>query len=211
MHIPDSVLSGPVIGVTTSLAAVGVAVGLRKMDYERAPRVGMLASVFFVASLIAVPVGPTSVHLLLAGLMGFLLGWAALPALAVALLMQAIIFGFGGVTSLGANVLNMGVPAVACYYLFARRVRSGMSPGSVFTVAFVAGVVSVILACVMTSVTLLATGKGFLGIVGALFAGHVPVMVIEGFITGWAVVFLYKVHPDLLDSPLVGPKGRDND
>ncbi|MBN1257102.1 MAG: energy-coupling factor ABC transporter permease, partial [Planctomycetes bacterium] len=63
MHIPDGVLSVPVIAATTALAAGGTALGLRKMAMENVPRAGVLASVFFVASLIHVPIGISSVHL----------------------------------------------------------------------------------------------------------------------------------------------------
>ena len=87
MHIPDGVLSTPVLVTTGILAVKGVSKGLRQIDYERIPRVAALAAVFFVASLIHVPIGPASSHLLLNGLMGFLIGWAAFPALLVALLL----------------------------------------------------------------------------------------------------------------------------
>ena len=200
MHIADGVLSGPVIAATGALAAAGVVAGLRRMECERVPRVGVLSAAFFVASLIHVPIGPSSAHLLLAGLMGFLLGWAAFPALAVALLLQAILFGFGGLTSLGANVVNMGVPAVACYYLFARRVRPAMASGRVFGLAFAAGVVSVFLSCVLLGITLFATGREFAAVVWAVLIGHVPVMLVEGFATGSTVAFLHKVRPELLES-----------
>ena len=170
------------------------------MEYERVPRVGVLSATFFVASLIHVPIGPSSVHLLLAGLMGFLLGWAAFPALAAALFLQAILFGFGGLTSLGANVVNMGAPAVACYYVFARHVRPETAPGRAFGLGFGAGAVSVLLSCVLLGGTLFAVGKGFLAVVWAVLAAHVPVMVIEGLATGSAVAFLHKVRPELLES-----------
>jgi len=81
MHLPDGVLSSQVIGISTALCAGGVIVGLRRLDYEYVPRVGMLAAVFFVATLIRIPFPPASVHLLLNGLMGVLLGWAAFPAI----------------------------------------------------------------------------------------------------------------------------------
>ena len=60
MHIPDGVLSPPVLVTTGVLAVGGVANGLRGMDYDRIPRVAVLAATFFVASLIHVPIGPAS-------------------------------------------------------------------------------------------------------------------------------------------------------
>ena len=187
---------------TNTLAAAGVGIGLHKMDYERVARVGVLSAVFFVASLVHVPIPPASAHLLLNALMGFLLGWAAFPALAVALLLQAIIFGFGGVTSLGANVLIMGIPAIATHHVFAPRICPGMSQHRVFALAFVAGVVGIALTCVMAGVALFATGKEFTGPIGMIALGHVPVAAVEGFVTGSAVAFLYRVRPAFLAAPL---------
>jgi len=209
MHIADGILSGPVIAATACVAAGGVAVGLRRMDFERVPRVGVMASVFFVASLVHVSVGVSSAHLVLTGLMGVLLGWAAFPALAAALLLQAVLFGFGGVTSLGANVLNMSLPAVGCYYLFGRALRARGSSPSVFAVGFAAGCAGIALSCLMVSVTLLAAGREFLGVIGALLVAHIPVMLVEGFVTGAAVAFLRKVRPELLVLPLGDSRGGE--
>lgn len=203
MHIPDGVLSNPVVVTTGILAAGGVAHGLRRIDYERVPRVAMLSAVFFVASLIHVPIGPASSHLLLNGLIGVLIGWAAFPALLVAILLQAVFFGFGGVTSLGANILNMALPAVIVYYLFASRIDHLSSQRKVFGLAFSAGAAAVLLTCFLGALTLLASGKEFLGAIMAIVIAHGPVMVIEGFVTGSVMVFLHKVRPELLRAPLV--------
>ena len=73
---------------------------------------GVLSATFFVASLVHVPVGPSSVHLIMNGLAGLVLGWAAFPALFVGLLLQAVFFGFGGVTVLGVNTVAIALPAV---------------------------------------------------------------------------------------------------
>jgi cobalt/nickel transport system permease protein len=203
MHIPDGVLSNPVAITTGVLAAGGVANGLRKIDYERIPRVAVLAAVFFVASLIHVPIGPSSAHLLLNGLMGFLIGWAAFPALLVALLLQAVFFGFGGVTSLGANVLNMAAPAIVVYYLFAHRISPFSSPRKVFGLAFGIGVFAILLTCLFGAMTLFFSGKEFVGAIMAIFAAHIPIMIIEGFVTGSVMVFLHRVRPELLRAPLL--------
>ncbi|MFQ6098553.1 MAG: cobalt transporter CbiM [Armatimonadota bacterium] len=204
MHIPDGVLTGPVLGTTGALAAAGVGVGLYRMRYEEIPRVGVLSSVFFVASLIRVPIGPSSAHLLLIGMMGYILGWAVFPAMAVALLLQAIQFGFGGFVSLGANLLNMATPGVACYYLFARFTRPNTAPATVFRLGFAAGVTGIVLACIMCGTTLFASGKEFVAAIIALSIGHIPVMVIEGFVTGFILAFLQKVRPEMFKKPVIG-------
>ena len=123
MHISEGVLSAPVLVTGAVLAAAGVAVGLKKMDYEKIPQVAVLSSAFFVASLIHVPIGPSSIHLIINGINGLLLGWLCFPSILVALSLQAILFQFGGITVLGINTVNMALPGVICYYLFNRLVN----------------------------------------------------------------------------------------
>ena len=114
MHISEGVIAAPVLIAGAAGAVAGCAIGLKKLDMENTPKVAVLSSAFFVASLIHVPIGPTSVHLVLNGLVGFLLGWISFPALLVALLLQAVLFQFGGITTLGVNTVVMALPAVAC-------------------------------------------------------------------------------------------------
>jgi len=197
MHIAEGVLAAPVLAAGAALTAGGVAVGLRRMGYEEVPKVAVLGSAFFVASLIHVPVGPSSVHLVLNGLAGLILGWSTFPALLVALLLQSVLFGFGGLTALGVNTLNMALPGVICYLLFSRALRA-RSDGLVFGVGFVAGALAIMLACLMVGISLFASGKEFLGVAKLVFVAHIPVMVIEGLVTGSAIVFLHKVRPELL-------------
>ncbi|WP_462322131.1 CbiM family transporter [Halochromatium sp.] len=128
-HIPDGVLSAPVL-VTGTLVSTGLlAIALRQLREAELPQAAVLAAAFFVSSLISVPLGPSSVHLLLNGLMGLLLGWAALPAIFVALLLQAVFFGFGGLLVLGVNTMNLALPALVVALLLRpalRRVLSSM-------------------------------------------------------------------------------------
>src|SRR5947209_5495901 len=83
------------------------------------PRIGMLTAVFFVTSLIHVPVGPASVHLLLNGLLGLILGRRAILAIAVGLFLQCVLFQHGGLTALGINLVVVSVPALLARPLFA--------------------------------------------------------------------------------------------
>ena len=117
MHISEGVLSAPVLIGGGALTAVGTAIGLKRIDYDRIVPVAILTSAFFVASLIHVPIGPGSVHLVLNGLLGLVLGWACFPAILVALFLQAVFFQFGGFTVIGVNALNMAAAAVLAAYL----------------------------------------------------------------------------------------------
>ena len=90
MHIAEGVLSPAVLGAGAVLAVAGTALGLRRLEYDRLIGVGILSAAFFVGSLIHVPIGLASAHLVLNGLVGVLLGWAAFPSILAALLLPAL-------------------------------------------------------------------------------------------------------------------------
>ena len=115
MHIAEGVLSAPVLITGAVVAAAGVAYGLKKIPANHFMLAGLLGAAFFVASLIHVPIGFSSAHLILNGLLGVVLGWAAFPVIFVALLLQAVLFQFGGFTVLGVNTATMGLGALAAY------------------------------------------------------------------------------------------------
>ena len=81
---------------------------LKKLRNEDIPKVGVLSAGFFVAGLIHVPIGFASVHLVLNGLVGIILGWLSFPAIFVGLLLQSIMFQYGGITALGVNTFFDG-------------------------------------------------------------------------------------------------------
>ena len=196
MHISEGVISAPVIVTAAGLTAVGTAIGLKKLDYDRIAQVGILSATFFVASLIHVPIGPSSVHLLMNGIVGLLLGWAAFPAILVGLALQAMFFQFGGITVLGVNTLNVAGPAVICFYIFRRFVVKNTSIATV--AAFACGVLSVFLTSIMVGLSLLFTEESFFEVASLVVVAHLPVMIIEGFVTAFCIAFLKKVQPALL-------------
>jgi len=118
MHISEGVLSAPILISGGILTSAGVYMGLKKLSNIQIPLVALISAAFFVASLIHIPLGPTSVHLILNGLAGILLGWAAFPALLIGLFLQGILFQFGGLTTLGINTFNMAFPAIMVFYFF---------------------------------------------------------------------------------------------
>ncbi len=196
MHISEGILSGEVLAVGTVLAVAGTAIGLKKLDYDKIAGAGILASAFFVASLIHYPVGPSSVHLIMNGVVGLILGWGAFPAMLAALTLHAVMFQYGGITVLGVNTLIMAVPAVLCYGLFRRFALKG---GRVATAAaFLTGFCAVLFGAVLTGAALMFTGKEFLEVTVALVGSYFPIMIIEGIITVFCVEFLKKVQPEML-------------
>jgi cobalt/nickel transport system permease protein len=198
MHISEGVLSAPVLISGVAIAAAGAAVGFKKLDYGKIPQVAVLSAGFFIASLVHVPIGPANAHLILNGLMGLLLGWVAFPAILVGLLLQAILFQYGGLTSLGANTVIMAFPAVVCFYIFRPGVRSSKN-GLSMSSAFLCGFVSVLLGSILAALALVFTGESFGGAAKVMVAAHLPIMVIEGIIVAACVKFLKKVKPEILE------------
>jgi ABC-type Co2+ transport system permease subunit len=118
VHISDHVLAIPWLASGFALAAALVFLGARRLQDEEIPRIALLSAAFFITSLIHVRLPPTSVHLILNGLVGVLLGWRACLAIPVALLLQVVFIQHGGYTTLGVNTCVMAVPALAAYYAF---------------------------------------------------------------------------------------------
>jgi len=196
MHIVDGALSNPVVIGGAVAAAGGIAMGLKSLDIDRIPTAGVLSASFFVASLIHVPIGPSSVHLILNGLAGLLLGWAAFPALFVGLLLQAVFFGFGGLTVLGVNTFNIAMPAVLAWIIFGRLIGRG-SPVQGAIWGGLGGAFAIAATTLFVAVSLALTGDEFLPAAKLVFFAHIPVMVIEAVLTGFAVLLARKVKPEL--------------
>jgi cobalt/nickel transport system permease protein len=202
MHISEGVLTAPVLIGGGVITAAGTAMGLRKLDYDRIPEAGVISAAFFVASLIHVPAGPASVHLLLIGLGGVLLGWSVFPAMLVALFLQAVLFGFGGLTTLGVNTANYALPAIVCYYLFNRSIRRARSKKAVIATGAAAGVLGPVLAFGMVGTEMYIAGEEFIAAIHALFYMHIVIFVIEAFVTASAVSAVKKLEPELLGEAL---------
>lgn len=196
MHISEGYLSAAVLVSGGGLAAAGTAIGLRRLDYDQVAQAGILASAFFVASLVHVPIGPANVHLIMNGLLGLFLGWAAFPVILAALLLQAVFFQYGGITTLGVNTMIMAAPAVAVHYLFGPWIGR---PGWLgMTAAFAGGAGAIALAALVMASSLIFTDEQFMTVAATAVAIHLPIMIIEGVITMFCVGFLRKVKPELL-------------
>lgn len=204
MHLPDGI-----VPVEMALAGYACSAGLVALALHRIkalpdpqaeiPRVAMLTTVFFAASLIAVPVPPASVHLMLAGLMGVMLGWFAVPAIMVGLFLQAMLFGHGGITALGLNGVIFGIPALGAFGLW--RLIGARWPD---LGALLAGGGAVLAALALFAAIVLA---GLPAVVDAgaerialqvLLIAHLPLALAEGVIVMTLLRVLRRVEPRLV-------------
>ena len=199
MHISEGILSPSVLLTGGVLAVGGVAVGLKRLDYKEIPSAGVLSAAFFVAALIHLPIGPVSAHLTLNGLVGLILGWKAFPTILVGVTLQALLFQFGGLTTLGVNTLNMALPAIMCHCAFNWGKKISTRRVVLTLTAFVCGCMGVFSSGVLVGISLYLTGEAFLPAAKLVVAIHLPVMVVEGLLTAACVVFLHKVRPELLE------------
>lgn len=203
MHISEGVLTLPVLAGGACLAAAGVVPALRRVPWQRIMSVGVLSAAFFVASLIHVPLGPGNVHLVMSGLLGAVLGWAALPAIAVALFLQAALFQFGGLTTLGVNICIMGLPALLCGLFFRRFfLNDRLRPWA----AFACGFSAILLSALLCALALALSGDAFTVAAWTIFSAHIPIMFIEGFLTMVTVSYLARALPEMLSECRKAPE-----
>lgn len=199
MHIVDGALTTSVIIAGATLTVGTLAIGLRSMTLERIPVAGILSAAFFAASLVHVPIGPSSVHLIMNGLAGLVLGWAAVPTIFVGLLLQMVFFGFGGVTALGINTVNIALPAVIIWYVCRNGVMSS-NPTSSALWGAVAGSGAIALSTICVAFSLMMSGREFIAAAKLTFLVHIPIMVIEGMICAAAVFLIRRVSPEVFET-----------
>lgn len=197
MHISEGVLSVPILAAGAALTVGFTAQGLRSMKAEDVPATGIDSAGLFVASLIHVSLGPSSVHLLLNGISGAILGWAIFPACVVALFLQALLFQFGGLAVLGVNVMDMAFPGLIFGALF-RMLFVSRGKWALLLGGFLCSAGGVILTALMTAGVLALNGEGFMAAAKLIVWAHIPVALIEGFVGAMAVLFLAKVRPGMI-------------
>lgn len=203
VHISDGVLTPPWwIGGFVLISLLVLFASLRVRD-EEIPRIAVFSSAFFVASLIHFRVGPTSIHLLLNGLVGVVLGRRAPLAIAIGLGLQAALLGHGGFTSLGVNACVMTLPALLAAGAFALLSRLELvrkkKSGFIWFLGFLIGAGAVLATLVLNAFALLYGGaEAWDSIVRLVFVAHLPIVAIEGVVVGFTIGFLARVKPEML-------------
>ena len=198
MHISEGVLSGSILAAGWIGTCAGISLGLKKTSDYKIVRTALLSSAFFLASLVNIRIGPSSTHLSFIAPMGIILGYGAFPAIFTALLLQAVLFHFGGLVVLGANCFAMAYPALFVYLAFGKLIKDTEKKSRVIIFSFIAGFIAVIMAASIAGIFLGLTEKNFLGAVKILLAAHVPLALIEGAATAFLITWLKKAAPEFL-------------
>jgi len=146
MHIPDGYLSPETVVVSFAIAIPFWIYAFRKlrakMDEETIPVLGALSALSFVIMMFNIPIpGGTSGHAVGATLIAIMIGpWVSFISVSLVLLIQAIVFGDGGISALAVNSLSMGlIASFGGYYLFELLKKYKFAP-------FIAGYLSLVLA-----------------------------------------------------------------
>ena len=197
VHISDGVLPPAMLAAGFLIALTLLVFSMRNIRIEEIPKVSLITAALFVASLVHFPIGPTSVHLIMNGLAGILLGRRAFIGVFVALTLQAVFFQHGGLSVLGVNAFNIGVPALLAWQLFEKR-RGLESPHLEAVFGALAGGLAVLTSVLLVSLELLALGEAFNEISLLVIGAHLPVIIIEALVVGAAAGFLLKVKPEML-------------
>ncbi|MEE6257955.1 energy-coupling factor ABC transporter permease [Plantactinospora sonchi] len=212
MHISNGIINGPVAAAFAAFALVALAFcvlrGRQDLDDRLAPMAGLVAAFIFAVQMLNFPIftGAVSGHLLGGALAAVLVGpWVGALCVAVVLIVQALVFGDGGVAMLGLNITNMAIIGTAVGYLLIAlllRVLPRNTNGLAVT-AFVASVVSVLIASqgFVLQYWLGGTtdvGSSLGGLAGTMAVAHLLIGIGEGLITATTVVTVAKVRPDLV-------------
>jgi cobalt/nickel transport system permease protein len=198
VHLADGAIADAWVAGGLAVAAALLLLALWRIREDEVPRIGVLTAAFFVGSSIHIKLAvvPTSVHLILNGLVGVVLGRRAPLAVTIGLGLQYLLLAHGGYTTLGLNAAIVGVPAVLAgmAHPVLRRVGvSAFARGVILGGAAAAGAVAV------NFLVLLVAGKeDWATLAKLVLLAHAPVVVLEALMLGVIVRYLEKVKPEML-------------
>ncbi|RPI40155.1 MAG: cobalt transporter CbiM [Methanoregulaceae archaeon] len=211
MHIPDAFIPIPQGAVYWLIALVFIALSLRwarnEMNEEKIPLIAVLAAGIFALQSFNLPVSMgTSGHLVGGALAAIILGspFAAVFILTLVLIVQGVLFGDGGITTMGANILNMGViGGFVGFYTFKGLMAATKNVNiAAFAAAWLACLIPALACAVELSVADMFPLSGGLIAMGLY---HALIGIIEGFVTVVAVKLIVTARPDIVDFKIAVP------
>jgi len=206
MHIPDAFIPLWQSGIYWIIALIFLGLSVKwaqkEMNENRIPIIAVLAAGIFAIQGFNLPVAMgTSGHLVGGALAAIILGspFAAVFILTLVLIVQGLLFGDGGITTMGANILNMGVVGgFVGYYSYHSLLILIKNP-------YMSAGVAAWLACFIASLVCageMAIAGTFPLIPGLMAMGlyHAAIGVIEGVITAVIIYLIATSRPDLISS-----------
>ncbi len=190
MHLSDGILPATLCLGGHALALGAVVLSSRNLEAREIPRMGIFSAALFSISLLHIPLGGTTLHPGLFGLVGLLLGRRSIPVIYVTLLFQSLVFQHGGLLSLGVNTLFISSGALCGWLIWDSLSLSQYSR------AVIAGFLGLIVPAILVSTTLslLSYGRGML----FFMLLYLPAAAVEGAITLFIVRFFLRAQPGVL-------------
>ena len=216
MHIPDGFLTILISAIMWTITIFLLAFSFWRLgkDFEekQIPLMAMLTAMFFAAQMMNYPIiGGTTAHLLGGPILAITLGpYAALVSMTVILVFQAFFFGDGGILTLGANIVNMGVIGVFIPWIIFSVIyrlkpgRTGMMAGA-FTAALLGDLAAAISAAIMLGLSFPVFPYSFAIALLVMGIHHSIIGVVEGVASVVILLVISGVRPDLLTIPRVVP------
>ena len=222
MHIPDGYLSPQTYIPLWGAFVVFMSIALKKLKktltIRNIPYLSMASAFTFLIMMFNIPIpGGTTGHVVGSSIIAIILGpWAAVVSVSVALIIQSLVFGDGGITAIGANCFNMAVVmSFVSYYVFLLVRGKEINGKKTYIAAFLAGYIGINITAVLTAILfgiqplIASTPEGQplyapYGLEIALPAMMLEHLLIFGFIEGFVTAMLLKYfiqnEPELIYS-----------
>lgn len=197
MHIADGVLGLEATIVISTISAIALFKAIKELKNEDISITAVCSAMFFIASFIHIPFGVTQIHLILLGVIGILISWSSFVSIFVALLLQALLLGYGGISSLGVNLFIMATPAVIIYYLYNLQIIKNLNDKIKF---FLVGFLGTFFATLFLTLILYFSKEEFNYVALSIFGVNIITMVIEGVVSMFLLLFIKKVYPKILEN-----------
>ena len=195
MHISDGIISIEVATVSAVATLAFCVYSFKNLTNEKIALVASMSALFFVTSFIHIPFGVTQIHLMLIGFIGIFLGSVAFISIAIALILQALLLGFGGLSSFGANILVMALPAYLVYLIFKLEILKKLNEKVKF---FLVGFLGVFISSLLLFTVLVFSKDEYLAVAYSIIAVNIPTMILEGIVTMFLLLYIKKSMPKLL-------------
>jgi len=174
---------------------------------------GLLTALFFAAMFVNIPIiGGTTAHLLGGTTIGLILGpFAGLISMSIILILQAFLFGDGGIVALGANVLNMGVIGIfvpCIIFIVLNKLLKPKLDSRLCIILFISALFSALLTAISAGIQVGLSPLSPYGlhiVLPAMITHHTIIGILEGIVNVILIITLLKLRPDVLEkSPILG-------
>jgi cobalt/nickel transport system permease protein len=195
MHIADGVLTFEATAVITAVSSIAFYKAIKTLKEEKIPLTAVASAMFFIASFIHIPFGVTQIHLILLGVIGIFLGPSSFIAILIALLLQALLLGYGGVVSIGVNLFIMATPALIVFYINKTELFLKINEKIRF---FLIGFLGAFFATLFLVSILYFSKEQYEWAAYTIFTVNIFTMIIEGFVSMFLLMFIKKTYPKIL-------------